>query len=202
MTGTWNHDRPYYRCQAQRDLVIAERDHPTRMYVREDKIVPHLDTWMAKLFDDENIDNTCQILAEATQPDKEREAQRQSIKDRIRQLDKELEKYRAVIQAEPESSPVVGKWIAEAHQERRRLETILGVKPTSTVTPEDIKALLASLKDIAATLANADPKDKAEAYAEMGLELTYHSDGQLILEAMPRRLRSGVGERTRTSTGL
>ncbi len=202
MTGTWNHERPYYRCQADRDSTTTDPEHPTRMYVREDKIIPHLDTWMTQLFEEPNLDDTCRLLAEAAQPDQDQEAQRQYIKERIRQLDQELERYRAVIAAEPDAAAAVGKWIAETHQERRRLETMLGGTPSSVVTPEDIMALVASLRDITATLAEADPKDKADVYAEMGLNLTYHDDGRVIVESLPRVVRSSVGERTRTSTGL
>lgn len=132
------------------------------------------------------------------------EEQRRYIKERIRQLEEELDRYRAVISSEPEAS-AVGKWIAETHQERRRLESMLGVAPTSTVTAEDIKAP-ASLRDITASLAAADPKEKAQVYAEMGLNATYHADGRVVVESRPRRLRSGVGEplrsRTTRTTGL
>jgi len=93
----------------------------------------------------------------------------------------------------------VGKWIAETNQERRRLEALLGRTPTTKLTADDIKALVASLQDITATLAAADPTDKATVYAEMGLDITYHQDGRVV-ESRPRVVESGVGERTRTST--
>jgi len=35
-------------------------------------------------------------------------------------------------------------------------------------------ALVASLRDITATLAGADPADKAAVYEEMGVDVTYH----------------------------
>ncbi|MGI8518721.1 MAG: hypothetical protein ACR2ME_10380 [Acidimicrobiia bacterium] len=44
----------------------------------------------------------------------------------------------------------------------------------------------ASRRDITATLAQADPADKAAAYAEMGIEVTYHHDGRVLIESRPR----------------
>ncbi len=77
---------------------------------------------------------------------------------------------------------------------------MLGRKPTTRLTKEDIKALVASLQDITATLAAADPTDKAKVYAEMVIDITYHQDGRVVAESRPRAVESGVGERTRTST--
>jgi site-specific DNA recombinase len=200
MEGTWNHDRPYYRCQIHRDDPANHPKHPATIYVREDSIVPHLDSWVGELFNDEHLDDTCAQLAAAAQPDTDQEAEARQIRDRIRELDQELDNYRAIVRTEPEAASTVGKWIAEANQERRRLEALRGRTPTTNLTAEDIKALVASLQDITATLAAADPADKAKVYAEMGIDITYHRDGRVVVESRPRVVESGVGERTRTST--
>ena len=94
----------------------------------------------------------------------------------------------------------MGRWIADASQERRRLETFLGNKPTTRLTKDDVKALVASLRDITATLAAADPTDKAAVYEEMGIKVTYHQDGQVLVEARPRVENDGVGGASRTLT--
>ena len=97
--------------------------------------------------------------------------------------------------------------VADAYHRRvgveagdRRLEGLLGRNPTTKLTAEDIKALVASLQDITAALAAADPADKAKVYAAMGIDITYHQDGRVVVESRPRVVESGVGERTRTST--
>lgn len=74
MEGTWNHDRPYYRCQVHRDDPANHPDHPATIYVREDSIVPKLDSWVAELFADDHLDDTCAKLADAAQPDTDQEA--------------------------------------------------------------------------------------------------------------------------------
>jgi site-specific DNA recombinase len=196
MEATWNHDRAYYRCLVHRDDPTKHPDHPATIYVREDSIVPQLDSWVAELFTDEHLDDTCTKLADAAQPDTGQEAQERQIRDRIRKLDQELDSYRTIVRNEPEAASTVGKWIAETNQERRRLEALLGRTPTTKLTAEDVKALVASLQDITATLAAADPADKAKVYAEMGIDITYHQDGRVVVESRPRVVESSVGERT------
>jgi len=192
--GSLQRDRPYYRCQIHRDDTADHPDHPATIYVREDAIVPRLDSWVAELFADEHLDDTCATLAAAAQPDTDQEAEARRIRERIREFDKELDSYRTIVRNEPEAASAVGRWIAETNQERRRLESLLGKKPTTRLAAEDIKALVASLKDITATLAAADPAAKAKVYAEMGIELTYHHDGRVVVESRPRGAESGVGE--------
>jgi Rad3-related DNA helicase len=194
MEGTWNHERPYYRCQIPRDDPANHRDHPATIYVREDSIVPHLDSWVGELFTDEYLEDTCAKLAAAAQPDTDQEAAARQIRERIPKLDQELESYRAIVRTEPEAASAVDRWIAETNQERRRLEALLGRTSTTKLTAEDIKALVASLQDITGTLAAADPADKARVYAEMGIEITYHQDGRVVVESRPRVVESGVGE--------
>jgi hypothetical protein len=63
---------------------------------------------------------------------------------------------------------------------------------TTRLTEEDIKALVASLRDITATLTEADPADKAAVYAEMGITVTYQQDGR-VLESRPGAVDDGVG---------
>ncbi len=102
----------------------------------------------------------CQTLAEAVQPDPEDQARRDEVRKQITALDRELDGYRTIVRNEPDAAATVGRWITETAQKRRRLETFLGAKSTTALTKDDIKALVASLRDITATLAGADPQTK------------------------------------------
>ena len=175
-------------------------DQPATIYVREDTIVPRLDSWVVELLTDEHLDDTCAKLADAAQPDTDQEAQLRQIRDRIRKLDQELESYRTIVRTEPEAASTVGKWIAETNKERRRLEALLDRTPTTRLNAEGVKALVASLQDITATLTAADPADKAKVYAEMGIDITYHQDGRVVVESRPRVVESSVGEALRSRT--
>ncbi|MEO5837289.1 MAG: hypothetical protein ABIQ73_20035 [Acidimicrobiales bacterium] len=90
--------------------------------------------------------------------------------------------------------------MAETVQDKRRLENLLGVQPTTKLTADDIKAMLASLRSITRSLAQADPDIKAAAYAELGITVTYHPDGRALLESRPRVGDDGVGGTTQTVT--
>lgn len=193
MEGAWNHDRPYYRCQIHQQNLVGRGDHPSTIYVKEDALLPGLDGWLAELFDTEHLDDTCQALAKAAQPDEQEERRREEMRRRIVKLDGELDAYRTVLRNEPDAAATVGRWIAATTQERSRLETVLRGQSTTRLTKEDIKALVESLRDITATLAEADPADKAAVYSEMGIEVTYHADGRVLLESRPGVVNDGVG---------
>ncbi|NIA25947.1 MAG: recombinase family protein, partial [Gammaproteobacteria bacterium] len=193
MEGAWNHDRPYYRCQVHRNDKVDRNGHAATIYVREEALLPGLDEWLGELFDTGHLDDTCRALAQAAQPDPDDQARHDKIRKRITKLDRELDGYRSIVRNEPEAAATVERWIAETTQERRRLETFLGVKASTRLTKDDIKALVASLRDITATLADADPTDKAAVYEEMGIDVTYHQDGQVLVESRPRVVSDGVG---------
>ena len=69
MQGSWNHDRAHYRCKVPSEYALANKvDHPPTIYVREDHVVPALDTWIAGIFDPANLDQTVATLVEAQGP--------------------------------------------------------------------------------------------------------------------------------------
>lgn len=194
MEGSWNHDRPYYRCQVHPNDPTERGDHPRTIYVREDALLPGLHRWIGTLFDPEHLDSTSQALAAASQPDPEDQRRSDDLRSKIAELDRAIDGYRRVIREQPDTAGTVGRWIAECMQERKRLEYALtGGTTTSRLTAEDIKALVAGLHDICATIAQASPADREVVYAELGIHLTYHPDGRVEAESRPRVVDDGVG---------
>lgn len=195
MEGVWNHGRAYYRCQVHRGEgeQVNSDDHPSTIYIREDALLPGLDAWLAELFDPEHFDETCDTLVAATEPDPELKTRHDEIRRRIADLDRELDGYRTVMRNDPDAASTVGKWIAETTVQRRRLESVLRAQPSNHLTDDDIKALVASLRDITATLEAATPAQKAEIYAELGISITYHPNRRFLVQARPRVVDDGVG---------
>ena len=89
---------------------------------------------------------------------------------------------------------------------------MLGRTPSIAITPDDPQVTgitLANLDVSAETtsisrrppqqnrtenlLAGADPADKAAVYEEMGIDVTYHQDGRILVESRPRVVSVGVG---------
>jgi len=114
------------------------------------------------------------------------------MRDRMTKMDAEIAAYRTVLREQPITAPELGKWMAETVQDKRRLENLLGAEPTTKLTVEDVKAMVAGLRDITRSLAQANPAIKAAAYAELGVTVTYHQEGRALLESRPQP--SGVPE--------
>jgi hypothetical protein len=170
---------------------------------REEAILPKVDEWLAELFDDDHLDDTCRTLAEASEIDPDEAARREEMRDRIAKMDAEIDAYRTVLREQPITAPEIGKWMAETVQDKRRLENLLGVEPTTKLTVQDVKAMVAGLRDITRALAQANPAIKAAAYAELGITVTYHQEGRALLESRPQPsgvadARVGGGTRTLT----
>jgi hypothetical protein len=67
---------------------------------------------------------------------------------------------------------IVAGWMAEVQGERLRAEIDLGAAvPGEQMTKEQVRTLVLALHDIASVLATADPKLKADVYAELGVSV-------------------------------
>jgi site-specific DNA recombinase len=193
MQGQWNHNQAYYRCRYRDDYAVDEATHPKSIYVKEKALLPGLDTWLASLFDDDHIDDTCQVLAGVSEADPEAEDREAALRDAIRTCDKKLERYRSLLDEDGEVA-IAAKWITETQKERRALEAQLGLQvPGGKMTTEQVKALVTALRDIVAVLADADPVGRAAVYNDFGVALTYTPDGSVGVQAHPRGVQVRVG---------
>jgi DNA invertase Pin-like site-specific DNA recombinase len=181
MQVTRAHDTARYRCRFAAEYAIADKvDHPLTAYVREDAIVPRLDEWIAELFDEVNLDATCQALAMAGDPDDATEARAEAARRKIADCDQRLGRYRQALDAGADAA-IVASWMAEVQGERLRAEAELGASvPGGKMTTEQIRSLVLRLRDIASVLATADPKMKAEVYLELGVQVEYDPRQHLV----------------------
>ena len=193
MQGQWNHGEAYYRCKFPADYGIDAQTHPRSIYVKESSVVSGLDAWLSRIFDGVHLDDTCQMLAGVSAPDPEYERRQAELRAKIADCDQRLAKYRSALDLTDEVAPFI-TWIAEVEKERRRYEDQLGHSvPGGTLTPSQVRKLIAELQTITEVLANADPTDKAELYRELGVSLRYHPDGSVAVEALPRGVVVRVG---------
>jgi hypothetical protein len=108
MQGSWNHDQPYYRCKFPAEYAIAEQQHPKTIYIREAAITPSIDQWLAQLFDDDHIDDTCAALEAANAQQREDDSHLIAARRTLKARDGKLAKYRQALEAgtDPQSSAV------------------------------------------------------------------------------------------------
>ena len=193
MQGHWNHGRAYYRCKFTEDYPSGDLHHPKNIYVKEEAVIPGLDGWLASLFDDEHIDDTCAVLAGASEPDSAAEQREADLRAAIADCDRKLANYRTLLDTE-DAVTVAAEWIADTQRERKALERQLGQHvPGGELTPAQVKALVKALRDIVDVLADAEPADKAELYNQLGVLLRYDPAGTVSVQAHPRGVQVRVG---------
>jgi site-specific DNA recombinase len=111
----------------------------------------------------------------------------------VADVDRRLEEYRAVLDRGGDPA-VVARWISDVERERKFLVAQLGEPvPGGKLTKNQVKVLVAGRRDIASTLADADPEDKAELYRELGVNLTHSPDGRVNVHVLPRGVNVRVG---------
>jgi len=193
MQGHWNHGQAYYRCRFRDDYPDSGSHHPRNIYVKEVSLVPALDGWLASLFDDDNIDDTCAVLAGASEPDPEAEKREAALRAGIADCDRKLANYRALLDHD-DAVTVAAQWIADTQRERKALERQLGQHaPGGEMTPGQVRQLVKALRDIVDVLADAEPADKAELYDQLGVSLDYDPVGTASVQAHPRGVQVRVG---------
>jgi site-specific DNA recombinase len=179
MQGSWNHDRPHYRCTFLSQYAATNKvNHPPAVYVREDQLLPELDVWLSGLFSRQALPQTVREL-EAAQGDEPRP--NEAAQREIAECDARLRQHRAALEAGADPVIVTG-WINET-QARRAVPEARLRKPTGRrrMTHEEITRLVTALGDVMRVLRDADPADKAEVYSRLGLKLTYHPGGKRVI---------------------
>lgn len=79
------------------------------------------------------------------------------------------------------SPATVATWIAETEAEKATYAlSARPATPRPRMTEAEIKAIVGKLADIALTLREADPDDKADIFWQLGLRVTYHPGRQLV----------------------
>ncbi len=163
--------------------------HPHSVYVREEQIVPRLDAWLARAFAPDRLADTVHTLADA-QVDEHDESNAARIADAKRIMsdcDRRLARYRAALEAGTDPALIAG-WTAEVTATRVAAQAQIrqAAQTTGRMTPDEINTLVTALGSIVTVLRDADPLDKAELYARVGLQLTYQpNQKKIIAEARP-----------------
>jgi site-specific DNA recombinase len=180
MQGQHSHGVAYYRCRFPVEYALANRvDHPRNVILREDVVIPPLDAWLSDLFAPDRRDAVIAEMAAVAAAESPVPVL-STAAARTKELDTKLARYRAALDAGADPVLVSG-WITEVQEQRARIAAEPRPEPRHTpegLTAEQIIALLDDIGDILTALADADPRDKAQVYRQLGLRLTFGPDTQ------------------------
>jgi len=140
--------------------------------VKESAITPELDRWLAQLFDPDNLDLTVKQMLTAAEVDDAGDAKVEAARRKLVDCDDRLRKYRDQLDRGTDPVVVAG-WISEVQGERLEAEAVLAAStPSEALSADKLRAMVLGLGDMSQVLADADPKDKAEVYAGLGITVT------------------------------
>ena len=191
----------YYRCKFPARVRDRRRTSTPRPSTSsEDAIVPSLDEWLASLFDDEHLDDTCEALAgaSATSTPTTTQAASSSCARQLKDCDAKLARYRAAARAGQRHHQSSRRGSPRSNANARALERDLGRKPTARklTTDRDQGPGTPAQGHRRACSPTPIPRTRRAIYDELGVNLTYHPDGRVHVEAQPRgvlRVRVGGG---------
>ncbi|MGD0875155.1 MAG: recombinase family protein [Acidimicrobiales bacterium] len=167
-----------YRCYVSSDYASPLKDHPPSLSVREDRLLVHIDQWLSKLFNPENIEATATAIvaadSEARREDPEVARARITLVESERKLAKHLDGLEAGISAE-----VIAPRIAATQREKAAAEAVIASAPPTPqpLALDDVIETLSMLRDLPELLGAIEQADRAALYQALGLHVTYRRVG-------------------------
>jgi site-specific DNA recombinase len=179
MQGDWNNKQAYYRCRFPQEYALANKiNHPKVVYLREAEILEPIDAWLVTAFGPVRTEKIIEALA-AQAPDPEQTAKIELTR-KLSACDRKLDQYRAALDAGADPAEVTG-WINAVKQERVRLEGDLRSAPRGQrLSHQEIADMIQRIGNLVEAATMADPDDKADLYRQLGLQMTYRPQKQLV----------------------
>jgi hypothetical protein len=157
----------YYTCGYRAtygDRAAEAVGHGKWQYVREDALTRLVDSFFAtRIFGPKALDHfQAQSSALASSLDTRSDGTRKRVARQLGEVDQKIERQLAAIEAGVDPV-VVGERIRSLKSEREEAQAVLqqldqARRDSTAVNPEDARTVLASLPDLAAELADADPE--------------------------------------------
>ena len=181
MQGAVSGGRTYYRCKFAAEYAHATAiGHPRSVNLREDHLLPLLDSWLAEIFGVDHLDETCEALAAVAGA--ENKVDMSPVEAAIRDCDRKVENYRQALDAGAEPT-IVAEWIRQATRERAASEVLLReaeLRATKTVTAAELRTQVEAIGGFLPLLESSDPSLKRQFYEEVGLEGVYDPAARMV----------------------
>jgi site-specific DNA recombinase len=184
LQGHWVHAQPYYRCSYPPAYqAAAGLAHPRTVYLREADLLPHLDQWLTRLFDPDQLDDTLDALERASNDHADLAQQLAAVEEAIAQAQRQLSQYRAALGAGADPTEVTA-WInqataakAAAEAERARLRA---TAPTG-LDRAALRRVVTQAGGLLTALDSADRTRRAALYDKLGIEGVYQPAERLVV---------------------
>ncbi len=184
LQGHWVHHQPYYRCSYPPEYQAATGlDHPRTVYLREADLLPHLDQWLARLFDPDRLDDTLDALEQASNDHTATTQQLDAAEQAIADCQRQLAQYRAALAAGADPIEVTA-WINQATAAKAAAEAERARLRATTPTRLDRAALrrvVTQAGGLLTALDNADRTRRAALYDKLGIEGVYQPTQRLVV---------------------
>ncbi len=202
MNSHWVNKAAYYRCRFPEEYALANKvSHPLNVSIREDRVVPRLDRWLARLFEPEHIERTLDALARTQRPFSPEDGAAAAARREIAEADRKLARHRAALEAGADPAVVTG-WIKEVQaaraQAQRRLQ-LASPPRTAQLGHDQLVTMIRAMGDMVKVLDEADRTRKATVYAGLGLRLTYYPEERRVLVS---QATGRIGDRFVSEGGL
>ncbi len=179
----------YYRCAA-RTLApgsAALADHSITVNLREDVMVDALNRWIGRVFARENLDQTvAQLLG--SQPTGGVSTDVSAAKARRSDAERRLQRFQAAIAAGADPAAVIEPMNqAQAERAAAQAEIDAAPKKGAALDVAEVYAMIDSLGDVGATLADARPAALNRLYKELNISAVYQPEERAVdVTARPR----------------
>jgi DNA invertase Pin-like site-specific DNA recombinase len=176
--GNMARGHAFYRCKASPDYPATVNDHPPTLAVREDRLLPHIDAWLARIFAPERIAQTAKQVVEAdaagNREDPAVTRARAILVECDRKLAKHIDGLEAGIPAE-----LIAPRVAATQREKAAAEAVLATAPPAPkpLGFDEVMETLTALSNLPELLETIDQSDRAALYQALGLTVTYHRVG-------------------------
>jgi len=115
------------------------------------------------------------------------------LRQTIADADDKINRYRAALDAGGDPALIAG-WISETTAIRKTAQGRLGLTeaPPHRMTDDQISAIADAFASLLDLLRDADPRDKAELYARIGLQMTYRPGPETVIAEVATPAINGV----------
>jgi hypothetical protein len=180
MEGSPRKHGMYYRCPA-RTLTPgspALLTHPPTIYLKEEPLRDALNEWIGGLFDRQNIARTVEQLVQA-QPTPQA-ADDGAARKLLEDVEARLQRFQNAISAEVDPSALVeGINRAQADRAAAQAELMKAGEPAGLGEAE-VYAMIDSLGNIGAALADGQPGRLAQLYRDLRLDLRFDHEKEAV----------------------